>query len=297
VVQVADWFGARRTGIQIKVVSDIHGAVEDVRREAASADVLLVCGDLVNLLDYRTLEGPVVDAYGHDAVRRFVQLRTAGRFDEAGAYLHATANGRQHDIRERIRAGIRRQYEELFAAFPDNTYLTHGNVDDPTLFADLIRPGVHYLDGEAVEVDGLRVGFIGGGLPRGSAPHLSERTPDDYATAVRGLPPVDILCTHMPPAVDDLCFDVRAGRPEPGSPALLDYVARHQPQAHYFGHVHQPRRSRLRVGRTQVVNVGYFRATRRMLVHDPDAHDGAVGPARQRLGGRRASSAPDRAAP
>lgn len=248
-------------------MSDIHGAAEDVRREAADADALLVCGDLVNLLDYTTMEGPVVDAYGAEAISRFVQLRTAGRFDEAGASLRASAAGREQEIRARIRASVRAQYEEIFAAFPEGTYLTHGNVDDPTLFADLLRPGVRHLDGETVEVDGLRIGFVGGGLPRGSAPHLAERTQESYAAVVRSLPKVDILCTHMPPAVDDLRFDVRAGRFEPGSQALLEYVEEHQPDALYFGHVHQPRRASLRIGRTLVRNVGYFRATKRMVVH------------------------------
>ena len=36
---------------------------------------------------------------------------------------------------------------------------------------------------------------------------------------------------------------------------------------HPFGHVHQPRRRRLRLGRTWLVNVGYFRATGRMVDH------------------------------
>lgn len=261
--------GSRRLGIRLKVVSDIHGAVEDVRREAADADVLLVCGDMINMLDYRTMEGPVVDAYGAEAISRFVRLRTAGRFDEAGASLRAAAAGREHDIRERIRESVRAQYEALFAAFPDGTYLTHGNVDDPSLFADLLRPGIRHLDGETVQVDGLRIGFVGGGLPRGSAPHLSERTQEAYTEVVCRLPKVDILCTHMPPAVHDLCFDVRAGRAEPGSPALLAYVKEQQPDALYFGHVHQPRQARMTIGRTKVENVGYFRATKRMVVHEP----------------------------
>ena len=71
----------------------------------------------------------------------------------------------------------------------------------------------------------------------------------------------------MPPALDDLRFDLVAGRPEPGSQALLDYVEEHQPDYLYFGHVHQPRRSRARIGRTWLVNVGYFRGTGRMLDH------------------------------
>ena len=73
-------------------------------------------------------------------------------------------------------------------------------------------------------MDGLRVGFVGGGLPRGSRPHLSECTHEEFAAKVAAVGPVDVLCSHMPPAVDDLRFDVVAGRPEPGSQALLDYV-------------------------------------------------------------------------
>ncbi|HYT27127.1 MAG TPA: metallophosphoesterase, partial [Actinomycetota bacterium] len=134
----------------------------------------------------------------------------------------------------------------------------------------LLRPGVRHLDGEAVDVGGLRVGFVGGGLPRSVRPHLSEVTEDAFAAKVARLPRVDVLCTHVPPAVDDLRFDVLAGRFEPGSQALLDYVEEQQPDYLYFGHVHQPRASRMRIGRTRLVNVGHFRATGRMLVHPVD---------------------------
>jgi Icc-related predicted phosphoesterase len=253
--------------MRIKVVSDIHGAAGAVRREAGGADALLVCGDLVNLIDYRTMEGIAVEVFGPEATRDFVRLRTAGRFEEAGRVLRGAAAGREDEVRERVRGDVRAQYEAVFAAFPEPTYLTHGNVDSPDLFQDLLRPGVRHLDGEAVELDGLRVGFVGGGLPRGAQPHLSECTHEEFAAKVAALGPVDVLCSHMPPAVDDLRFDMVAGRPEPGSQALLDYVEEHQPDYLYFGHVHQPRRSRVRVGRTWLVNAGYFRATGRMLDH------------------------------
>jgi Icc-related predicted phosphoesterase len=253
--------------IRIKVVSDIHGAAEDVRREAADADALLVCGDLVNFIDYTTLDGPVVEVYGAEAVRQFVTLRTAGHFDEAGAQLRAAVAGREAEAMTRMLALIRAQYERVFAAFPETTLLTHGNVDRPELFADLIRPGMRYLDGDSAELDGLRIGFVGGGLPRGSVPRGAERTHEAFSAVVAKLPPVDIVCSHMPPAVDDLCFDVVAGRSEPGSQALLEYVETYQPDYVYFGHVHQPRVARLRIGRTWLVNAGYFRGTRRMIEH------------------------------
>jgi Icc-related predicted phosphoesterase len=253
--------------IRIKIVSDIHGAAEDLRREAADADALLVCGDLINFIDYATLEGPVVEAYGLAAVRDFVTLRTAGRFDEAGAKLRAAVAGREAEAMAQVAANVRAQYEQVFAAFPDVTLLTHGNVDRPEAFRDLLRPGMRYLDGETADLDGLRIGFVGGGLPRGSSPRGAERTHEEYSAVVAKLPPVDVLCAHMPPAIDDLCFDVVAGRPEPGSQALLDYVEEHQPDYVYFGHVHQPRAARLRIGRTWMVNVGHFRGTRRMVEH------------------------------
>ncbi|HYY79679.1 MAG TPA: metallophosphoesterase [Actinomycetes bacterium] len=251
----------------MKVVSDIHGAAGALRRAAAGADALLVCGDLVNLIDYRTMQGIATDVFGPETVRRFAELRTAGRFEEAGRVLRGAAAGREAEVAELVRAACRVQYEAVFAAFPEPTYLTHGNVDSPEQFRDLLRPGVRHLDGEAVELDGLRVGFVGGGLPRGRRPHLSECDEQQYAAKVARLPRVDVLCAHVPPAVDDLRFDVVAGRPEPGSQALLDYVEEHQPDYLYFGHVHQPRRSRLRIGRTWLVNCGFFRATGRMLDH------------------------------
>ncbi len=232
--------------------------------------MLLVCGDLLNLIDYRSLQGIMADVYGPEATRRFAELRTAGRFDEAGQVLRDGIAGREAEAREFVRAACRAQYEAVFAAFPEQTYLTHGNADFPEQFRDLLRPGVRHLDGEAVEVGGLRIGFVGGGLPRGSRPHVSEVTHAQFAAKVARLPPVDVLCSHMPPAVDDLRFDVVAGRPEPGSRALLDYVEEHQPDYLYFGHVHQPRVSRMRVGRTRLVNVGHFRATGRMLLHPVD---------------------------
>jgi Icc-related predicted phosphoesterase len=253
--------------MRIKLCSDIHGAADALAREAAGADALLVCGDLVNLLDYRTMEGIAADVFGPEVTRDFARHRTAGRFEEAGRVLRSASAGREEQIRDQVQAGVRAQYEAVFAAFPEPTYLTHGNVDRPDQFQDLLRPGVRHLDGETVELDGLRVGFVGGGLPRGSRPHLSEVSHEEFTAKVAALGPVDVLCSHMPPAVDDLRFDVVAGRPEPGSQALLDYVEEHQPDYLYFGHVHQPRRDRLRIGRTWLVNVGYFRATGRMLDH------------------------------
>ena len=70
-----------------------------------------------------------------------------------------------------------------------------------------------------------------------------------------------MLCAHIPPAVPDLLFDTVARRMERGSQALLDAMQTTQPRYALFGHVHQPLASRIRIGRTECVNVGHFRAT------------------------------------
>jgi Icc-related predicted phosphoesterase len=61
--------------------------------------------------------------------------------------------------------------------------------------------------------------------------------------------------------VSELAYDVVTRRSEASSAALLDVVHRDRPRAALFGHVHQPLAPRVRVGRTECVNVGHFRAT------------------------------------
>jgi Icc-related predicted phosphoesterase len=112
-----------------------------------------------------------------------------------------------------------------------------------------------------VEVGGLTFGFAGAGL---ISPY---RTPNEipeaeFAAKLDAVGPVDVLCTHIPPAVPELLYDTVARRMETGSQALLEVIRRTQPRYAFFGHVHNPLVRRVRVGRTECVNVGHFRATR-----------------------------------
>jgi len=84
----------------------------------------------------------------------------------------------------------------------------------------------------------------------------------EFAAKLGAVGAVDVLCTHIPPAVPELLYDTAARRLETGSQALLDVIKRTQPRYALFGHVHNPLVRRVRVGRTECVNVGHFRATR-----------------------------------
>jgi Icc-related predicted phosphoesterase len=247
--------------VRLHVVSDVHGSTEALARAGDGADALLCLGDLILFVDYQDHgRGIFADLFGREHCEKFLALRTAGRFDDAreyGAALWRTVEGDRRDV---LDAAVRRQYAELFAVMPTPAYLTYGNVDVPRLWDELTREGQHTLDGEVVEIGGARVGFVGGGLqsPMGTPYEISDEA---YAAKVDALGEVDVLCSHIPPAVPGLTYDVVARRFEHGSTHLLQAIERTQPRLALFGHVHQPLRHRVRVGRTECVNVGHFRST------------------------------------
>ena len=98
----------------------------------------------------------------------------------------------------------------------------------------------------------------------------SEVTDDEMRSKLSTLGEVDVLCSHLPPAVEPLYRDVVTGRLERGSQPILEYLNDVQPPFHFFGDVHQPQASTWRVGKTRCRNVGYFRATRRPVRFDPE---------------------------
>lgn len=242
-------------------MSDVHGRADALERAADGADLLICLGDLLVFIDYldpgRGLFGGL---FGADAARRYIALRTAKRFDEARAFSRELFAGLDGDPRELLDAEVRASYARLFAALPTPALLTYGNVDLPRLWPEYLRDGHRILDGETVTVDGVRFGFVGGGLP--SAYHTPYEVDEDvHAERVAALGAVDVLCSHIPPAVPELLYDVVARRHERGSTALLRAVEETGPRYAVFGHVHQPLAARTRIGRTECLNVGHFRAT------------------------------------
>lgn len=246
--------------MRLHVVSDVHGAADALRRAGDGADALVCLGDLIHFIDYGDYSGIMADLFGVDAVRKLVELRTARRFDDARAFsqeLWASLADDRFTVMDRA---IRAQYEELFAAFPAPTYLTYGNVDVPHLYADYLREGITLLDGEVAEIGGRTFGFVGGGL------RTPMRTPmeiddDVYAAKVAAVGAVDVLCCHIPPQWPSLVYDTAARRFERGSEAVLQAIRDTQPDLCLFGHVHQPLSPYERIGRTECVNVGYFRGS------------------------------------
>jgi Icc-related predicted phosphoesterase len=246
--------GNRKT--RVHVVSDVHGNARDLARAGEGADALVCLGDLVLFLDYADhSRGIFPDLFGVANTTRSVELRTARRFDEHRDFVRSLWAGK--DKSGEIEKAVRKQYAEMFAAFPTPTYATYGNVDMPMLWPEYAAPGTTVLDGERVEIGGRVFGFVGGGLrtPMRTPYEISD---EEYAAKIEAVGEVDVLCTHIPPEVPELVYDMVARRFERGSRALLEAIRKTRPRYSLFGHVHQPLVRRMRIGATECVNVGHF---------------------------------------
>jgi len=248
------------------IVSDVHGASEALRRVASMGEPLLVLGDLINYIDYRSNEGIVADVSGRELVDDFVRIRNAEGHEAASDLWHRHWAGREDELRERYRAVTEIAYRDVCDALRGcESYVTYGNVDRPRMLAAHLPEGSRFVDAEVVTIDGLRIGFAGGGMTRIDTP--GEVSEEEMAEKLTNLGPVDILATHVPPAIPALAGDVIGGR-EKGSTAILDYLKTTKPPFHYFGDIHQPKATTWRVGSTTCINTGYFRATGRATRHE-----------------------------
>ncbi|WP_026316808.1 metallophosphoesterase family protein [Actinokineospora enzanensis] len=259
--------------MRVHVVSDVHGNAEALARAGEGADALVVLGDLIDFVDYHDHGGGIMGrVFGAEQVGEFARLRRERRHNAAATFARELWAGLD-DAADLVEEAVREQYKELFAAMTAPTYATPGNVDLPELWPEFAGDGVRVLDGDTTEIGGLRFGFVGGAvLPSGAVrrpgavfrPYL--RTQEELAVGVAALGPVDVLCSHVPPDVPELTYDVVARRVELGSTALLAAITAHRPRWAVFGHVHQPLAVRARVGRTECANVGHFQRSGRPYV-------------------------------
>ena len=242
----------------VKVISDLHGAVERIPAAAAGCDRLVVLGDLINVLDYRTMDGILPDIFGKEPVAHAASLRSQGRFHEAREHIRKHAP-EGLDIRAKMAELAAEQYARVFEVLPEGTIVTYGNVDIPDLLRSLLPDTITFVETGTFELAGLRWGIVGGGVrtPLGLPSELDD---DQHATRLESLGDVDVVGTHMPPRIPWLCYDTVARKFEPGNEPLIAYIQEHQPRYSLFGHVHQALASRGLIGNTQLVNVGHFQA-------------------------------------
>ena len=253
----------------VKLVSDLHGRFRDLHQVVSEDDILMVLGDVLDLIDWADLSGILPEVVGRDRLVTMLREALAGG-PEAAAALRMdllTPQGRYYqEIMDRSRA----QYGDFAQALRRagcRVYVIYGNGDFPDLLEDALREveGAEVASGRE-EIDGHLFGFVPGAV------HSPFRMPAEmgdeaYGERLAELGAVEVLCTHIPPRVEEAVFDVVAGRPVEGSETLLRYIREHRPRVLYHGHVHQPARKELVIGDTRVVNVGYYKRQGHVHLH------------------------------
>ena len=217
--------------VRLNVISDVHAQIEALAQAGKNADALICLGDLLLYTDYEDPGNGIMGTlFGPELNTEFIRLRTANIFDDARALAMQKWNelGNREEL---INREVNKQYEQIFDAMPTPTYITYGNVDRPEFWPNFKKEGMTVLDGQVVEIGGLKFGFVGGGL---KTPYRTpyEITDEEFQKNVDALGPVDVLCSHIPPLIADITFDVVARRFERGSLALLEYIKKYQPK--YF---------------------------------------------------------------
>jgi Icc-related predicted phosphoesterase len=246
-------------------ISDVHDAPTALRLLVALGEEIVILGDLINLTDYRTGRGAVAEVLGLDFAARTSAARARGDYPRMRSLWREEATASGEDLRARINEELAGQYARAAEALEGGHGLViHGNVDRPETLQSALPESFRYVHGEVVERQGLKIGFVGGGVqtPLGADGEVSD---EEMAAILERIGPVDVLCSHVPPAVPALRTDVITGREERGSGPIREYLLEAKPRFHLFGDVHQPQASTWRVGRTRCVNAGYFRATGRYI--------------------------------
>ncbi len=258
-------------------VSDVHGAIEPLRRLVDRDERIVILGDLANLTDYRNGEGAVAEVLGLEFARASAEARASGDFAGMRALWMERVGEKAKEFSAEIGRAIERQYDDVAVALSGgNGLVIHGNVDRPRRLKETLPDGFRYVHGETVDIDGLRFGFVGGGVET-PLKIEGEVSDEEMTSLLDGLGSVDVLCTHVPPAVRSMRRDVITGRDERGSGPIRDYLLEHQPRFHLFGDVHQPQATTWRLGATRCFNAGYFRAAGRFLrLHSMMIHVGRI---------------------
>ena len=260
-------------------MSDVHGNVPALAEVAASAEQLVVLGDLLDYVDYHHPERGILGAvFGAERVRHFAELRFAGDF----ARLHRYNTALWQELADPVGVlteVVEQRYREVLEAVGPGALLTLGNVDVAAVWNDVAGHSLPYLDRAVVTLDGRRLGFVAGGASRSDIPahrrvrgvapagQVRRRVPGGRSGAGAGRRAVQPRAAPTFPCCATTSSRVGWRCPVPACWSTSTPTAR---QLAVFGHVHQPLAPRTRRGRTECVNVGHFQRTEQPFTFDLD---------------------------
>ena len=246
-------------------ISDVHHGLVSLKNLPNTKEPIVILGDLINWIDYRNGEGIAQDVFGKDIVVRLIQLRKDHNFQERKKLWSSMFEKDQEEVQLKLEQAIYRQYQEVFKTLKNyEVLIIPGNVDSEKIIKETMTNNVNYVDGKVINYKHFKIGFAGGGVPTpiNARGEISEEV---FSLKLKQLGEVDIICTHAPPYVKELITDVITNKKEQGWESLKDYILEKKPKYSIFGDVHQPQASKWRLGTTDCLNVGYFRANSNYL--------------------------------
>lgn len=132
--------------------------------------------------------------------------------------------------------------------------LVPGNAESADELRAAAPAGAHVLHGDGLEILGLRLFGLGGGVPVTPFGDWSfDLTEAEAGAMLASCAAADILVTHSPPK--GVADRMSAGA-SVGSTAIRDAIARIQPKLALCGHIHDSWGARGEIGASEVANLG-----------------------------------------
>ena len=129
-----------------------------------------------------------------------------------------------------------------------------GNAESAEELRAAALPGMHVLHGEALDIEGLQIFGLGGGVPETPfgdwSFDLSEKEAERLLSRCTR---ADLLVCHSPPKGQG---DETSTGLSVGAQSILQAVERLQPQLALFGHIHDSWGFRGQLDRTVTANLG-----------------------------------------
>ena len=129
-----------------------------------------------------------------------------------------------------------------------------GNAESIDELRQAVRPAMHALHGEGVELDGLSIFGLGYGVPPTPFGDWScDLSEADAETLLARCKTADILVLHSPPKG---VGDRTSTGASVGSEAIRDAISRIQPKLAVCGHIHDSWGQEGTIGACRIVNLG-----------------------------------------
>jgi Icc-related predicted phosphoesterase len=258
--------------LAIKLIADPHGSFQGLMDVVRADDILIVLGDIPDLIDWADFSGIIPDVVGKELfINKILYAMKEG--PQAAVELRDELLSPDGVYFQELLERTSEQYRRFCAVLDEigcRTYIVYGNADIPELLQMAMDGSQNaVLARGRMEIEGTIFGFVPGAI---YSPFKLPAEMDDrmFGARLDELRDLDVLCTHIPPQYEAAVFDVVAGRPVEGSRTLLEYIERVRPAYLYHGHVHQPAQRELRIGDTRVINVAYYKRDRYVHVHGED---------------------------